>query len=265
MRQLAEIWIYPIKSLDGVSVNRADVLPSGALARDRRLALVDDKGEVVNGKRTAQIHQLRAAYDLDIGVVTITVRGQEHPARSFDLAGDHAALAAWLSDFFRFPVRLAEDTQMGFPDDREASGPTLASSGTLRTVASWFPGLTAPEIRERFRVNLVVEESEPFWEDRLVGELGHPVPFTVGGARFIGVNPCQRCVVPTRSLTIGAIWPGFSKMFAERRAATLPAWAPRARFDHFYRLALNTLPAPNQEDAVIRVGDEVRLDPHHAD
>lgn len=261
MRPLAEIWIYPIKSLDGVSVDRAEVLSSGALAWDRRLALVDDEGKVVNGKRTAAVHQLQASYDLNAGIVTITVRGQEHPAGSFDLTRDRAALAAWLSDFFRFRVRLVEDAQMGFPDDPEASGPTLVSSGTLRAVASWFPGLTVPEIRERFRVNLVALEPEPFWEDRLVGELGRPVPFTVGQARFLGVNPCQRCVVPTRSPATGDLWPRFAKTFAERRAATLPEWAPRERFDQFYRLTLNTLPAPDQGDPKIRVGDEVRLDP----
>ena len=54
----------------------------------------------------------------------------------------------------------------------------------------------------------------------------------------------------------GRRYPDFGRIFEERRYETLPYWATRSRFDHFYRLAVNTrLPAP--VDGVIRVGDEV--------
>ena len=55
-----------------------------------------------------------------------------------------------------------------------------------------------------------------------------------------GTNPCQRCVVPTRDSLTGAASSGFATEFARRRAATLPPWADRRRFDHFYRLTVNT-------------------------
>jgi hypothetical protein len=51
---------------------------------------------------------------------------------------------------------------------------------------------------------------------------------------------------------------GFAKRVAEGRLAALPAWADRSRFDHYYRLAVNTRPAPLASAGVIRLGDAVR-------
>ena len=55
-----------------------------------------------------------------------------------------------------------------------------------------------------------------------------------------GINPCQRCIVPTRDSRTGEPSPDFAQIFRARRAETLPPWANRARFNHFYRLAVNT-------------------------
>ncbi|MFM8435868.1 MAG: MOSC N-terminal beta barrel domain-containing protein, partial [Planctomycetia bacterium] len=48
MPTLDRIMLYPVKSLDGVSVDSALVLPSGGLEHDRRWRLVDLDGRVVN-------------------------------------------------------------------------------------------------------------------------------------------------------------------------------------------------------------------------
>jgi hypothetical protein len=65
--------------------------------------------------------------------------------------------------------------------------------------------------------------------------------------------------VPSRDASTGRPTPGFAKLVADRRAATLPAWANRARFDHYYRLAGNTRRAPAQLGESIAVGDEVTI------
>ncbi|HEY9751392.1 MAG TPA: MOSC N-terminal beta barrel domain-containing protein, partial [Coleofasciculaceae cyanobacterium] len=62
---LSRILIYPVKSLDGIAVNRATVLASGALKGDREFALVDAEGQFINGKRYAAIHSIRAKFDLE--------------------------------------------------------------------------------------------------------------------------------------------------------------------------------------------------------
>jgi uncharacterized protein YcbX len=257
--RLARVLIYPIKSLDAVAVEQAEVLPGGALRHDRRYALVDADGHFINGKRTPLVHRLRASFDLDRGFVEL--RGDSHGG-VFHLDGDRTALEAALSRCLEQGVRIIENAAAGFPDDLESPGPTVVSTATLRTVAGWFAGLDEHEARRRFRANLEIDAVgddplPPFWEDRLCGPAGQEVRFRIGEVVFAGTNPCQRCIVPTCDAATGDAWPRFAKTFAQHREAALPAWAERSRFDHFYRLAVNTRLAG--AGGTIRVGDAIEL------
>ena len=62
--ELVRICLFPIKSLDGVVVEAARVLGDGALEFDRRWRLVDRRGRLVNGKRTAAVHRVAARFDV---------------------------------------------------------------------------------------------------------------------------------------------------------------------------------------------------------
>ena len=250
---LGRITIYPIKSLDGVDVESVAVLSNGALEHDRCFAIVDAEGRYVNGKRTAAVHRIHAAYDL----ARMAVRFNNE--KVFSLRDEQHEIGVWLSNALGIACGLAENTAGGFPDDTNAPGPTLISTATLEEVARWFPGLTLDETHCRFRANLEVAGVEPFWEDRLVGPAGTKVPFQIGAVRWLGVNPCQRCVVPTRDSASSEITPGFQKAFAVERESRLPAWAPRERFNHFYRIAVNTQLASGQLSARLRVGESVAL------
>ncbi|MBI2951504.1 MOSC N-terminal beta barrel domain-containing protein [bacterium] len=251
---LDRIAIYPIKSLDGVAFSEAKVSSGGGLAHDREFAVVDGRGNFVNGKRNARVHLLRASYDLEVREVTLQAEGRQ---ALFRLDDDCREMEAWLSDFFGFSVQVLRNSVNGFPDDTEAWGPTVLGAGTLEEVGSWFDGLSAEEARVRFRPNLVIGGAPAFWEDRLYG--GPGVGFEVGEVRFEGVNPCQRCVVPTRDPSTGKVYAKFQKRFMERRRETLPPWAAASRFDHFYRLSVNTRIPPSEAGKVLRVGDEVRM------
>jgi uncharacterized protein YcbX len=229
--------IYPIKSLDAVEVASADVLPSGAMRSDRRWALVDADDRFVNGKRSPLIHRIRSWFDLEDERVDLSFGGD---TVSFRLTEYRADLERWLSERLETDVRLVENCETGFPDDLDAPGPTIISTATLVAVAEWFPGLTVDEARRRFRANLEIDGVEAFWEDRLYGREGEPVRFRIGDVEFLGTNPCQRCVVPTRDSQTGDLFSDFQKQFTTQRESTLPAWAERSRFNHFYRLAVNT-------------------------
>lgn len=255
MPRLARILIYPVKSFDAVAVEKARVLDSGALEHDRRFAVVDRTGKSVNGKRTPLIHQLRSAIDPVARRIRLSVRGD---SREFDLDVDRVPLEKWLTEFFGQPVRVIENPAAGFPDDTEASGPTLISTATLEEVAGWFPELDVAETRRRFRANLEIDDVEPFWEERLYSDAGTEVRFRIGNVELVGTNPCQRCVVPTRSSETGERYADFTSIFEARRYETLPYWATRSRFDHFYRLAVNTRPVAGK-GGVIRLGDEVEI------
>ena len=260
MAYLARINIHPVKSLDGAAHQQAVVLPGGALEHDRRFALFDTAGEVVNGKRTDAAHRLRSVYDPHERTLSLRPKGTA-VADVFHLDRERSQLQRWLADYFALPegVRLLENAQAGFPDDTESPGPTVISTATLEAVAGWFAGLTADEVRQRFRPNLEIGGVEQFWEDRLYAAVGEAVEFRIGAVRLAGTNPCQRCVVPTRWATTGQVGPdaAFAKTFAERRRQTLPSWADTSRFDHYFRLAVNTRLAVPGQGGRIAVGDEV--------
>lgn len=253
MPNLSRITIYPIKSLDGVSVQSARLTSGGALAHDREYALFDKEGNIVNAKRTAKIHLIRATFDEDLTSVTLSTQDEK---AMFEL-GD-SKLERWFSEFFGFRITLKRNRETGFPDDLNAPGPTLVSEATYREVATWFSGMSIEELRQRFRANLELSGCEPFWEDGLCDEPPRTVSFQLGEVKFEGVNPCSRCVVPTRHPLTAEQTPKFQKQFSERRNATLPGWAVPEAFAHFYKLSINTRIAAHQAGKSIRVGDALQ-------
>ena len=258
MAYLERINIYPVKSVEGVPVARTRVLAGGALEHDRRFAILDAQGELVNGKRTPAVHRLRLDYDRS--TATVVLRPTNGTADG-EFRGGAGPASEWLGRYLGLAgaARLIENALTGFPDDTESSGPTVIGLATLAAVAEWF-GLTVEEVRGRFRPNLEIAGVEPFWEDRLYAAAGQAVEFNVGRVRYAGTNPCPRCPVPTRWAATGEIGPhpAFAKEFARRRQASLPAWAEVTRFDHHYRLATNTRLALIGEGE-IAVGDTVTL------
>ncbi len=255
MARLARIVIYPFKSLDGLEVAAARVLPSGALEHDRRFALFDAEGKWINGKRTPRIHLLRSEIDVASRQIRLAADGT---TRDFHIDADREALEKWLSGFFGMTVSISENAVAGFPDDTVAPAPTLISTATLAEVAGWFGTMPLADVRRRFRANLEIQEVEPFWEDRLYADEGNVVRFQIGEVQLEGTNPCQRCGVPTRSPETGERYENFAAIFEKQRYETLPFWATRSRFDHFYRLAVNTRPVAGKS-GTIRVGDEITL------
>jgi hypothetical protein len=258
MPRLARIELFPFKSLDGISVSRATVLPSGALAHDRRFALVDADGRVVNGKRTASIHNIRAWHDLER--MSSRFAQPRHDPLDWTWGDPAGSLEAWFSAALGGPVRLVEDVVRGFPDDLEANGPTLVSTGTLAAVAGWFPGLDSESVRRRFRANLEFDAVVPFWEDRLFGPPGSSPVVRIESVPLVAVNPCQRCVVPSRDPESGAVTSGFVARFRSFRESSLPPGVHRARFDHFYRLAVNTRPLAPFAGGELCVGNRLLTD-----
>jgi hypothetical protein len=253
MPTLTRITVFPIKSLDGCELASAAVLPSGALEHDRRYALIDARGKFINGKQCEAIHAIRAAYSTDFREVTLS---HESRRDTFSLEREPRELARWCGEVLGQSCRLVANGERGFPDDAAAPGPTLVSTATLEAVASWF-GLPLQETRRRFRTNLHVDAQEPFWEDRLVGERTKVRRFQVGSVVWRGRGICQRCVVPSRDSLDGTVTGGFAKRFAHQRETSLPDWSPAARFDHFYRLAINTGLDSAAREPIIRIGDAV--------
>ncbi len=259
MPHVSKICIYPIKSLDGFEVTEASVLGSGALQGDREFAMFDEGGKFVNGKRNPKVHLLRTKFILESRIVSLQVRGND-TEYSFNLETEKKALEDWLSDFFGFIVQLKQNLLTGFPDDTISTGPTIVSNATLKEVASWYPNLEKNDVRRQLRTTIEIDGVPAFWEDKLFSETGDVVPFQIGNLNFLGVNPCQRCVVFARDAVTGKAHPKFQKIFITKRKETLPRWVTTSRFDHFYKLTVNTrLASQDPENQVIRIGDKISL------
>lgn len=258
MPDLAWIFIYPIKSLDGVAVTQARVLKSGALQYDREFAIVDEQGRFVNSKRNPKVHLLRSSFDLDARTVSLQIQDTEQ-AQVFHLDDERTALEAWLSHYFGKTLKLQQNIFQGFPDDTNAPGPTVISTATIETVAGWFSEISTDEMRRRLRANVEIANVPPFWEDQLFGEADNIIQFQIGSIRFEGINPCQRCVVPTRDSITGEASPEFQKIFVAKRQESLPSWVAASRFNHFYRLSVNTRIPESQAEQILQLGDEVKI------
>ncbi|MDB9310523.1 MOSC N-terminal beta barrel domain-containing protein [Aphanizomenon sp. CS-733/32] len=77
--------------------------------------------------------------------------------------------------------------------------------------------------------------------------------------RFLGINPCQRCVVPTRDTYTGEAYPNFQKIFGQKRQATMPTYVNTAQFNHFYRLSVNTRVPVAEVGKIITLGSSIEI------
>ncbi len=240
--RLARITIYPIKSFDGIALDEAQFTTRGGLVNDRRWKLIDGAGIIIDGKRRKKIHLLRAGFELDS--MTVTLRDTATNAEAcFHLEDELEALAAWLSKFFDTNVTILENRDGGFPDDVTRPGPTIISTATLECVAEWFGGLEVEEVRRRFRANLEVDGVPAFWEDSLFreDEADGGERFQIGDVVLEGLNPCKRCVVPTRDSRSAEELADFAVTFMQKRREAMPQWAASNRFHDFaFRLSTNT-------------------------
>jgi uncharacterized protein len=251
---VARLFVYPFKSFDRVEVDRVTLLGSGAIKGDRAWALFDSKGNFVNGKRHQSIHAIRSQFDLETNIITLHI---QKTVKSFNVSSEKELLSDYLSDYFGFTVNIEQNFDSGFPDDTLSPGPTIISTGTILEIASWYPELDAEDIRRRFRANIEIDGVPAFWEDRLFANAETTVKFQIGNVELMGVNPCQRCVVITRDWQTGVATSNFQKTFVTNRQATLPDWADRSQFNHYYRLAINTRLTTSQRNKTIQIDDKL--------
>lgn len=213
---LAEIWIYPVKSLGGVRLTEAVVLERG-LAYDRRWLVVDQAGKALTQRK----FRTMALIDVDLleNGLQLTHRASPDDAFFVPFAPTHKedirvrvwddtvdavtvdpAADAWLSKYLDKEVRLVYMPESAArPVD-----PTYAQAGENVSFADAYPllvisqeslddlntRLAEPVTMRRFRPNLVVTGTLPYAEDEWT-------TLRIGTADFIGTEPCSRCIMTT--------------------------------------------------------------------
>ncbi|MFA1611729.1 MOSC domain-containing protein [Halobellus rubicundus] len=256
MARLDRLRVYPVKGLDGIEVDAADVLGGGTLEHDREFALFDADGDVLNGKRTDRVHDLSTDFDPDSGAFAVETPAGETEEFVLSEERERERAEAWFCDFFDRDLTLERDAERGYVDRREM-GLSVLSSGTLAEIASWFDDLGVGSVRRRLRANVEVADVPAFWEDRFVS--ADAPGFRVGEVRFEGLDPCGRCVVPARDPDTGDELSGFRERFIRQREATFPAWADEDAFDHFYTAMILARPFDADRGRRLRVGDAVAV------
>jgi uncharacterized protein len=211
---LSEIWIYPIKSLGGIRLASAKVMPKG-LRYDRRWMLIDEAGKFI----TQRIHSKMAFFKLSLsdGEFTINFTGDKihlpvNPLLSknpvsatvwddtvvvYEVLGKYSQ---WFSERLGINCRLVyfpEESQR-LVDEKyrvENDQVSLADGYPFliigqRSLDDLNNRLENPVPMNRFRPNFVFTGGQPFEEDTWRN-------FRIGGNRFSGVKPCSRCVLTT--------------------------------------------------------------------
>jgi len=203
---VAQLWRYPVKSLQGEQVESLDLQPGGATG-DRTLAVVDPAArKVLSGKRHAAL--LMASARIEGGDVVLTLPdGTSHQASD---PGVHAALSAWLDLEVRLEAPSANEVfpmemHTGMSDDTTPIFDWPGPPGTWLDLADahWLTtsslgaaaGLHADGVWDvrRFRPTALVETTadgwpEDAWATVELGEVGSDV-----------LMPTPRCTMPSRA------------------------------------------------------------------
>lgn len=213
---LSELHIYPIKSLGGIFLEKAELEEKG-LQYDRRWMLIDEKGTFITQRKYSELALL--AVNISDGRLIISHKIQTDQSISFDLLEDNGtqipvviwndstigievnvAVSNWFSDFLNFKVKLVKMplAEKRLVDSRYASNDEVVSFADgypcLLIGQSSLDGLNEklqnPIRMDRFRPNFVFTGGTPHIEDRFDN-------FYIGETLFSAVKPCARCVLIT--------------------------------------------------------------------
>ncbi len=210
---LSNIYFYPIKSLEGVELQTANIYDRG-IENDRRWMLVNEYGEYQSLKKVAELakFQIRLSDEnmvlshpeaLDsIKVPFIIHQGEEMVVKIME---DHCkAIVAsdnydnWFSELLNSKTHLVYMPE----ESKRMVNPKYAVNEEKVSFANNYPlmligqealddlnaKLDVPVEMERLRPNLVFTGGTPFEEDTFLD-------FDIGACNFRAVKPCPRCVV----------------------------------------------------------------------
>lgn len=212
--KLTEIWIYPVKSLGGIRLNKSTVLRKG-LQYDRRYMLVDDNYTFITQRAMPELSLFKLSFHDDGFLIshkneslvipfepapqkdeaTVTIWGDT--VKAWELGESYNQ---WFSSRLNIKCKLVY-----FPEENQRLvDRDFAKNNEQVSFADGYPfliigrasldvlnsKLAQPVPMNRFRPNFVFEGGKPFEEDTWT-------QFKVGSNRFMGLKLCARCVLTT--------------------------------------------------------------------
>lgn len=213
MPTISRLFIYPIKSCQGIEVSQYKLDAFGPRF-DRRWCVVDEQGKFITQRQTPCMALIATRIENTTLVISapgmpeliVTYASHATLSESVTIWSDHCQAAPtsseadqWFSDFLQRPCRLVAAPENFYrPVD-----PSFASNVDRVGFADGFPlllvsqgaldllntKLASPVEIERFRPNVVIANSQAHEEDHWQG-------FDVGHIGFRVVKPCARCAIP---------------------------------------------------------------------
>jgi MOSC domain-containing protein len=211
---LSGLYVYPIKSCGGVSLQRSDLSATG-LRHDRRWMLVDETGEFMSQRAHPRMALISVRFALERMIVSapdmdelevplypqagdsidVRVWGDTNRGALVSEEADH-----WFGEYLEFPCRLVHKPD----DDPRLVDSSFAESGDQVSFADGFAFLLISEDSledlnsrlenplplNRFRPNIVIRGCGPYAEDGWSRLRIGSVPFRVA-------EPCPRCAITT--------------------------------------------------------------------
>lgn len=212
--KLTEIWIYPVKSLGGIRLNKSAVLGKGLLY-DRRYMLVDDNNIFITQRAMPELSLFKLSFHDDGFLIshrdkslvipfepspqkdeaTVTIWGDT--VQAWELGESYNK---WFSDRLNVKCKLVY-----FPEkNQRLVDRDFAKNSEQVSFADGYPfliigqaslnalnsKLAQPVLMNRFRPNFVFEGGKPFEEDTWI-------QFKIGTNRFMGLKLCARCMITT--------------------------------------------------------------------
>lgn len=261
---LSGINIYPVKSLGGISLPKAEVTDRG-LKYDRRWMVIDSDENFItqrshpqmaliktkiNGSKLILNHKTKNISPLVIpiniivaDIVYVNVWDDLVEARPVGKYADE-----WLSEALELKCRLVYMADESF----RLVNKTYASNNEIVSFADAYPflGIGLSSLNDlnlrleeklpmnRFRPNFEFSGSEPYEEDRWK-------KFRIGEVIFYGVKQCSRCVVTT-----------VDQENAEMKKEPLKTLAQYRTVNNNVMFGMNLL---HDGIGVVNVGDEIEI------
>ena len=220
--EVSGLYIYPIKSMAGVSLAESEVELRG-LKYDRRYVLVDEAGVFVSQRKLPEMCLFKVELNAS-GFVVFDKTSNDKIQLPFELKnGLKTKVKIWddtvncivASDLINrwFSAKLGMNLRLCYQPDseiRKIDEKYKISENDQTSMSDGYPILILSEesVAEidkrcpddiailRFRPNIIVKGYEPFEEDRLAS-------FAIGDAKFEAVKKCARCLVVNIDYTNG--------------------------------------------------------------
>jgi len=219
MLKLSEIWIYPVKSLGGISLQEARVTDRG-LELDRRWLLIDADGRFLSQREHPELAlfrpeivegNLRITHKVFLESIEIAARPVfmdenekievtvwEDTVDAFEIS---QTVTDWFTRLLGFSVRMVympEESKRKLDPDYAISGEEITSFSDAypfliigQSSLDDLNGRLKEKVpMNRFRPNFVFTNGEAFEEDFWRD-------FSIGNLSFAGVKLCDRCVMTT--------------------------------------------------------------------